>query len=154
LSEEERGSLAAQLRYSPFTKGDVMTKQGAQAHWLYLIEDGCASVRVAEGDLEREVATLHGPELFGEMSLLTGAPRSATVIATEDVECFRLDKLALQPLLSARPELAKHLADLLARRQVGLIAAKEGLDAEAAKARQASTSRDLLSRITKFFTLD
>jgi hypothetical protein len=96
LSDGERAQLAAELKYSPFTRGEVMTKEGAEAHWLYLVEDGQASVRVGEGPLEREVAALTAPTVFGEMSLLTGEPRAATVVALSDVECFRLDKVAVQ----------------------------------------------------------
>lgn len=153
LSEPERVELSNHLKYAPFTRGEVMTKQGATAHWLYLMEDGQAAVRVSEGSLDREVATIHGPTLFGEMSLLTGAPRSATVIATSDVECFRLDKAAVQELLDARPALAQQLADLLARRQVELDAAREGLDADAARAREQRAAHDFLSRIKHFFSL-
>jgi small-conductance mechanosensitive channel/CRP-like cAMP-binding protein len=153
LSEEERIELSAHLKYSPFTRGDVMTKQGAPAHWLYLVEEGQAVVRVSEGGLDRDVATIQGPTLFGEMSLLTGAPRSATVIATSDVECFRLEKVAVQRLLEARPALAQQLAELLARRQVELDAAREGLDAQAARAREASEAKNLLGRIRQFFAL-
>lgn len=153
LSEDERVDLSAHLKYSPFARGDVMTKQGAAAHWLYLVEEGQAVVRVSEGGLEKDVATIRGPTVFGEMSLLTGAPRSATVIATSDVECYRLEKSALQRLLEARPPLAQQLAELLAHRQVELDAAREGLDAEAAQARQATEARDLLGRIKQFFSL-
>ena len=153
LSPEERASTAQALRYCPFTRGEVLTRQGGEAHWLYLMEDGTASVQVSEGDLEREVATLTGPNVFGEMSLLTGEPRSATVIARSDVECFRLDKAAVQALLQARPPLATQLAELLAKRRVGLVAAREHLDAAATAARQASEAKDLLSRIRRFFEL-
>jgi CRP-like cAMP-binding protein len=99
------------------------------------------------------VATLSAPTVFGEMSLLTGEPRSATVIAMSDVECFRLDKAAVQRVLAARPELAQQLADLLARRRSALVAARENLDAAALKAREAKDASDLLSRIKHFFAL-
>jgi small-conductance mechanosensitive channel len=153
LSDAERSSLAAELKYCPFTNGEQLTRQGAEAHWLYLVEEGTATVQVSEGALEREVATLSGPTVFGEMSLLTGEPRSATVIARSDVECFRLDKASLQGLLQARPDLARQLAELLARRRGALLAAKEHLDADALQSRQASDARALLSRIRRFFEL-
>ena len=153
LSEAERTTVAEALRYCPFTRGEVLTQQGAEAHWLYLMEDGTAAVQVSEGALQREVAVLTGPNVFGEMSLLTGEPRSATVIARSDVECFRLEKAAVQKLLQARPELAAQLAELLAARRVGLVAAREHLDAAATAARQASDAKDLLSRIRRFFEL-
>ena len=153
LSEAERTELARTMKYAPFAKGEVMTRQGADAHWLYLVEDGLALVRVSDGPHDREVAQLKGPCFFGEMSLLTGEPRSATVIAESEVECFRLDKAAVQRIIDARPELAEQLAKLLAGRKVALQAAKEGLSADAAKERAAKEANALLSRIRSFFAL-
>lgn len=153
LSEAERNDLASTMKYAPFAKGEVMTRQGADAHWLYLVEDGEALVQVSDGLNDREVAQLKGPCFFGEMSLLTGEPRSATVIADSEVECFRLDKAAVQRVIDARPELAEHLAKLLADRKVALQAAKEGLSADAARERAAKEANALLKRIRAFFAL-
>ncbi|MEW5740336.1 MAG: mechanosensitive ion channel family protein [Myxococcota bacterium] len=153
LSDAERETIAQGMRYAPFSKGEVMTRQGATAHWLYLMEDGEASVQVADGELQKDVAKLKGPTVFGEMSLLTGEPRSATVIADTEAECFRLDKAVFQQVLEARPALAESIANLLAERRAQLEAAREGLDAEAAKARQAKDAVDLLARIRRFFSL-
>lgn len=154
LADDEREALARQLKYAPFAPGEVMTRQGADAHWLYLVEDGKAAVRVSDGVTEREVAQLAGPCFFGEMSLLTGEPRSATVVALSEVECFRLDKAAVQQLLEQRPELANQLAHVLAERRSNLMVVKEGLDAETAKARAARDAGHLRERIRAFFALD
>ena len=151
LSEEERDALARQLRYAPFSKGEVITRQGATANWLYLMEDGTASVRVTEGSHDREVATLDGPTVFGEMSLLTGEPRSATVIAQGEVECFRLDKGAVQQLLDARPEWAIQVAQVLAARTTELKSAREGLDSVRSNAAQ--DAGYLVQRIRSFFSM-
>lgn len=151
LEDRELDELAKGLRYAPFARGEVLTRQGAEAHWLYLIEDGTAVVRLAENGIEREVAKLGAGTVFGEMSLLTGVPRTATVTAETDVECFRLDKGVFQRVLRERPALAKHFAEVLAKRKVALEAAHEGLDAEAAKRRQQTTEHDLLHRIQSFF---
>ena len=153
LAPEEIQELAQTLRYAPFARGEVMTRQGAEAHWLYLIEDGTASVRVSDGVSEKEVAQLGAFSFFGEMSLMTGRPRAATVVAVTDVECFRLDKGAFQRVIEKRPELARDFAEALAKRSVELDAAREGLDAETAKARQKSSERDLLGQIRSFFRL-
>lgn len=154
LSDEERAELARHMKYAPFAKGEVMTRQGADAHWLYLVEDGTATVRVSDGLNDREVATLTGPCFFGEMSLLTGEPRSATVIADGEVECFRLDKVAMQGIFTSRPEVAQKLAQVLAERKVALSAAREGLSAAAARERTASEAHALLARIRSFFALN
>ncbi|MBM4781106.1 MAG: mechanosensitive ion channel [Archangiaceae bacterium] len=154
LSDEEKQELARGMKYAPFARGEVMTRQGSEAHWLYLLEEGRASVKVSDGVTEREVAKLSDGSFFGEMSLLTGEPRSATVIAESEVECFRLDKVTFQRVIEKRPELMEQVATLLAKRRVELQAAREGLDADTAKARQRSDEVDLLERMKRFFGLN
>jgi CRP-like cAMP-binding protein len=88
------------------------------------------------------------------MSLMTGATRSATVVARSDVDCYRLDKAAFQTVIQARPELAEHMAGVLAHRRVELAAAVENLDQEAKARRLASDKVDLLAKIRAFFSLD
>lgn len=85
--------------------------------------------------------------------MMTGEPRSATVIALSDVECYRLDKEAFNGILKHRPEIAEDISEQLARRKVELDAAREGLDEEAMQVRMRSHQGDLLDRIKRFFTL-
>ncbi|HEX7668182.1 MAG TPA: mechanosensitive ion channel family protein, partial [Polyangiaceae bacterium] len=154
LSESERAHLAEHLRYAPFGPGETMTRQGAEAHWLYMIVDGEVSIRVAGDGGEREVARLRAGDFFGEMSLLTGERRTATVVALTPVECYRLDKAAFQDLVVARPEVTEHIADILAKRRTELTAARQGLDDAAERERMRITRTDLLSKIRSFFSLD
>jgi small-conductance mechanosensitive channel/CRP-like cAMP-binding protein len=151
LSGEERTVLAQGMRYAPFCKGEVITRQGAEAHWLYLVDDGQVSVRVTDQGLEKEVAQLKGPSFFGEMSLMTGAPRSATVVALGDVECFRLDKDTFKKVLTQRPQIAEGVARVLASRKAELDSAKFHLGIDIAS--QKNTQADLLLKIQKFFGL-
>jgi small-conductance mechanosensitive channel/CRP-like cAMP-binding protein len=155
LQEAELQHLAENLRSAPFAKGEIVTRQGAEAHWLYLITKGSVGVEVAvEGMPRRSIATLLAGDFFGEMSLLTGAKRSATVVALEDVECYRLDKEVFHEILQRRPEVADHISHILAQRQVELDAAREGLSAEAAQARVKHAQHDILGRIKSFFSLN
>ena len=155
ISDDERAELAQSLRYAPFTAGETITRQGAVAHWLYMIVEGDAVVRVtAEGGKEREVAKLKTGDFFGEMSLLTGERRSATVVALNDVICYRLDREAYRELLERRPEIADHVADILAKRRVELDAVKENLSQAAQRERHRTTKNDLLGKIRSFFALD
>ena len=131
-----------------------MTRQGAEAHWLYLIIDGEAEVRVAaDGNVSERLATLGAGDFFGEMGMMTGEPRTATVIAVSDVECYRLDKEAFHDILQSRPEIAENISEILARRRVELEAAREGLDEEAKLQRLRHHRGDLLQRIKGFFRL-
>jgi small-conductance mechanosensitive channel/CRP-like cAMP-binding protein len=154
LPAPDQERLADGLRYSPFAAGEMMTRQGAEAHWLYLVLTGQAKVLLrGVGGLEREVARLGPGEFFGEMSLMTGAPRQATVVAATDVVCYRLDKAVFQAVLRDRPELAERVAEVLARRSVDLEAVRHDLDEEARRRRVAEAALDLLGRMRRFFGL-
>jgi small-conductance mechanosensitive channel/CRP-like cAMP-binding protein len=155
LADDEISILAKHLHRAPFAPNEVMTRQGAAAHWLYIIIHGRASVRVAvEGLGEREVAQLAEGDFFGEMSLLTGERRSATVVALTAVECYRLDKSAFQELMVKRPELAGTIADVLARRRLELGAAQMDLGQKAQSERLRATQGDILKTIRNFFGLE
>ena len=154
LTEEEQRALAGRLRVAPFVRGEAMTRQGAKAHWLYVITKGDAEVRFsADGNLSERLATLGAGDFFGEMGMMTGEPRSATVIALTDVECYRLDKEAFHEILQRRPEIAEKLSEILARRRVELEAAREDLNEEAKSMRARKHQGDLLQRIKDFFGL-
>lgn len=154
LTEEERRALAARLRIAPFVRGEAMTRQGAEAHWLYLITRGDAEVRVSvDGNLSERIATLHAGDFFGEMGMMTGEPRSATVIALSEVECYRVDKEAFHDILRRRPEIAEDISEVLARRRAELDAVREDLNDEAKRARMRRHQGDLLRRIRNFFAL-
>ncbi len=155
LTDTERGEIAERLVEAPFVRGEAMTRQGAEAHWLYIIRSGEAEVRVvADGSkLSERVATLPAGAFFGEMGLMTGEKRTATVIASTDVECYRLDKEAFHDILRQRPEIAEDISHILARRRVELDAIREGLNEEAIRQRFLHAQHDLLNRIRNFFKL-
>lgn len=147
--------LADGLRPAPFAAGEVMTRQGAEAHWLYLVVSGQAKVLVSTaGAAPIEIGKLKAGNFFGEMSLLTGQPRNATVVAETFVDCYRLDRSVAAVLLKERPEFAQQLAEVLAKRQVDLEHLRENLDKEAHAQRVKDTTTVLLDRIRHFFALD
>jgi CRP-like cAMP-binding protein len=153
LSEEERNFVAERLQYAPFARGDIITKQGSIAHWLYVIAFGEAEVRFEQaGRAPRVIGTVRPGQFFGEMGLLAGESRNATVVAKTDVECYRLDRASFQALLLARPELANEVSKVIAARKPELESAR----AEAAEAMAhppEPTQPALLERIQRFFGL-
>jgi small-conductance mechanosensitive channel/CRP-like cAMP-binding protein len=154
LSRDELLHLAKHTRYAPFAKGETMTRQGAEAHWLYVIVEGEASVHVASPDgRTRRVSTLTSLDFFGEMGLMTGAPRAATVIAETDVECYRLDSQGFQAILEHRPEVAEKMADILAQRRIELATVIADLES-GDHIRHSEETADLLDKIRSFFGLD
>ncbi len=154
LTADERRELAERMRVAPFVRGEALTKQGAEAHWLYIVIEGEAEVQVAINGKSEKVATLGGGDFFGEMGLMTGEARSATVVAETDVLCYRLDKQAFQQILSRRPEIAEDISNVLARRRIELEAVRGELSEEALRRRVDHTQNALLDRIREFFGLD
>jgi small-conductance mechanosensitive channel/CRP-like cAMP-binding protein len=153
LNDAERQELAGKMSVAPFRSGEVITRQGNEAHYLYIMAKGEAKVCVSADGQTRQVATIGVCDVFGEMGLMTGAPRTATVTALTEVVCYRLGKDAFQDILHRRPELAESISHLLAQRKLELDALRQGLHAEAMLHTMAQTQSDLLQRIRKFFTL-
>jgi small-conductance mechanosensitive channel/CRP-like cAMP-binding protein len=162
LTDDEVRTLAAGLSHVIYTAGEICTRQGAVAHYLYLLTSGSVEIRTtydpdgAEGPLPAEsrvIKTLQAPEVFGEMGLMTGEPRVADVVAATDVECYRLDKATFEGVLLSRPEIATELSDRLAKRRVELIAIRDGLDDKAKQARVAKERDQILGAIRSFFSL-
>ena len=122
LSDEECERLAQDVSFVPFAPGEVITRQGATAHYLYLLTAGQVEIRVARDGRESRVDTVEAPDFFGEMGLLTGSPRAASVLALTAADCFRLDRAAFEQVLAHRPEVASEVAAALAQRHEGLTA--------------------------------
>lgn len=154
LTDDERGELATHLKIAPFVRGEAMTQQGATAHWLYILTRGEADVQVEVDGRDEKVAALGEGDFFGEMELMTGETRQATVIASTDAECYRLDKEAFHDIVRRRPEIAEDISHVLARRPAQLDRIREHLNEEAMRQRMQHNQRDILHRIRDFFTLE
>jgi CRP-like cAMP-binding protein len=162
LTDDEVHTLAGGLSHVIYTAGETCTRQGAVAHWLYILTAGTVEIRTTvdpdgpEGPApasSRVVSTLTAPDVFGEMGLMTGESRSADVVAATDVDCLRLDKATFERVLLQRPEIAQELSEKLAHRKVELIGAREGLDEKAKQAREASERERILGAIRSFFSI-
>jgi small-conductance mechanosensitive channel/CRP-like cAMP-binding protein len=151
LTDAERDVLASRLVHAPFVKGDTITRQGDVAHWLYILDAGRAEVLLETPGGRRPLATLLSGSVFGEMGLLTGEPRRATVVAQTDVDCFRLDKSGLEAILRARTDIAGEISRILASREADLVTA---IAERTNGTPGASTSEAILGRIRNFFGLD
>jgi small-conductance mechanosensitive channel len=151
LTPAEREALTDHLIYAPFAAGDVITHQGAVAHWLYLIASGRAEVWREAPPQRVKVATLEEGQIFGEMGMLTGAQRSATVIALTDVVCLRLDKEGFATILRARPDIAESMSKVLAKRDAELAKILQTLPVAA---HATSAAEAILGKIRAFFGLE
>lgn len=155
MTEAELRSLAERLRYSPFARGNVIARQGdVNSHWLYIIINGEAEVYVdLPNGKRRTVRTLGRGNFFGEMGLMTGAPRSASVVAKSDVECYRIDKEVVEEILHARPVIADEISHILVTRRAELETAMQNLDATGQHQDLSAQHNEILATIKRFFSL-
>lgn len=154
MTDEELSALAERLKYAQFAKGNIISRQGAVAHWLYIIINGEAEVYIetSSGD-RRTVNVLTKGSFFGEMGMMTGAPRTASVIARTDVECYRLDKDAFAGIMQARPSLAEEITQVLLERRAQLDSALLNLDEQTRQQERRSQHNELLVNVKRFFGL-
>jgi len=153
LTPDQRTALAEQLQFTPYAVGEAVTREGDRDDGLFMIVEGIAAVRIGKGRDAREVARLEAGQFFGEMSLMTGEARTATVVAATDLVAYKMSKTAFQSVLQQAPTIAEEVADVLAHRKTELVAARDMADADRKKAME-SAKRDLASRIRGFFGLD
>ena len=153
LTDAERGSLAATLSRQLFAAGDELFRQGDPADSLYVLGEGHLAVYDESGGTRRPLASLTAPDYVGEMGLLTGQPRGATVVALDDAVCYRIDKAGFDAILRSRPEIVEQLSHVLARRQADNDAILAVLSGEDRGKRARGRAGEFVRRIRQFFQL-
>ena len=150
LTPEEREVLRNHLVHSAFAPGEPVVEQGALADSLYVVESGELGVYLEDDGSSIEVGQLASGDAFGEMALLTGAPRTATVKAKTAASLYRIDKEALAPILKENPRLAVEMSKVVAgRREIN-----EAMLASASRADETAGSDSILSRIARYFGIE
>lgn len=119
LSESELALLAEPLRPVTWQAGKRVVCEGDPGDSLFLVLEGLLDVHArVEPDADRTVASLHAGDFFGEFSLLTGEARSASVDCVTECRLMEIRRADLEPILEARPELARLLSRQLAERRL------------------------------------
>jgi CRP/FNR family transcriptional regulator, cyclic AMP receptor protein len=116
--DEVIGAVLAQGRLEEFGPGHVLFRQGDAGGCFYIVKSGVLEVLASpsDGADPMPVAYLGKGEVLGELALLTGSPRSATVRSPEHAELFTVDKPVFLDLMETLPAFARNLCLVLARR--------------------------------------
>ena len=101
-----------------YGRGEVIIREGADGASMFLLLQGEAAVTIASKGHSTTVATLHTGDCFGEMSLLTGEKRGASVLASHDCEVLEVTKPVFAELVQKDDDLLPRLSELLARRKL------------------------------------
>jgi hypothetical protein len=148
LSGHELDMVADWLDVALFNAGEVLVRQGQPGDSFYIIVNGRVSVRVDD----REVATLSDRDHFGEMSLMTGEPRMATVVAMADTQVLVIDRHCFESVLRANPAIAGELSTQLERIHVENVTKLQAHGAADARAKPAN-AHSILQSVLRFFNL-
>jgi small-conductance mechanosensitive channel len=148
LSDEERTELLKGARTVVHAAGEVVVQQGAEGGSLFVIRKGDVSVTL--GGAEGRVAHLHAGDVFGEMSLLTGEPRNATVVAETDCELLEIDAVGFRRLVLANPTVLDRVTEATAARREGVDRPR---DEHWAPILGADTMQSLVARVKNFLRI-
>ena len=147
LTPELRLEVARGAPRLVFGSGEAIVRQGEPGTSMFVVMSGTVSVVLAPS--RSEVARIEPGGYFGEMSLLTGDPRTATVLAVGDVEVIELGADLFRRLATVEPASIERIAMAAATRRAGLDAAR----AAAAAGTIAPETASLLSRMKKFLRM-
>jgi CRP-like cAMP-binding protein len=112
LDDRELGQIAATMRERRFSSGDTVTQEGAGGAGFFIVEAGEADVSV-EG---AQRGTIGAGDYFGEIALLTGSDRTATITAKSDMVCWGMTPWDFRPLVESNSAIAWKLLTAMAEK--------------------------------------
>lgn len=152
LSDDEVALLAQAARKRLLLKGENAVMEHDTGDSLFIVAEGLMTVLMTQADQSVvEVANIISGKVFGEMSLLTGAPRSATVRAEVDSVVYEIQKKHFQILLQKRPDLVTKISQTVSDRQVANDLSLQKLKPQEIVEIKVSRARKLKDRISQFF---
>lgn len=154
LDDAQIDRMLASARLLRYGRGEKLIVQGDEGDSMFVLVSGTVDVHVGHDGTMTYVTTLKPGDYFGEMSLLTGEKRSATVVANGDCESLQIDKNSFAEVLLSNPELLQKLSEMLARRRLeteGILHSTAGK--KTIETKQEEYTANFLARLSSFFKL-
>lgn len=149
LGAEQTAAIVQASPVVRFVAHEHLVTQGAPGDSMFVLVKGEVDVRIAFEGGAKSVAKLGAGDCLGEMSLLTGDPRSATAVALGEVEAVEIGKAVFGAFVRAHPAVVEQLSDLLAQRQL----ANARHAADTVRKTPAEVREGLLRKLRSFFSL-
>ncbi len=152
LSEKEIERLAVNSHVAVYAPGESIVSQGEQGDSMFIITSGSVDVKLdgKSSGRFRTIGKLGPGDFFGEMSLLTGEARSASVIAEEETEVVEVEKESLRPIFQANPDILVSIGDIVDERRPIL----EESFQETLTGQSKSGEKPIMRALKRFFGLD
>ncbi|RPJ54066.1 MAG: hypothetical protein EHM23_29715 [Acidobacteria bacterium] len=152
LEMEDKQAIARIMHPVTYACGETIIRQAAAGDSMFFVKNGTVKVVLESNGERHEVAELTEGDFFGEMALLTGEPRSATVVATCDVETYVLSKEPFRQVLQHNPGIAEKISQTMALRKAMLEQQATQMSTLTVRI-QAEEQQNFLVRIQRFFGL-
>lgn len=153
LADDELRDLAGELNEITLPSGQPAVTQGERGSSLFIVKSGRLSVFIDDAGKAVYVGDLWDGEFFGEMSLLTGSPRTATVLAANTATVLEITKQHLAPLLQRHSELASHMGRVLSERQSSNLKTLMEVEHAAPEIEPETVAAQYAFRIKRFFDI-
>lgn len=147
LSDDEIERLAAAATARVYAPGEAIVRIGQEGNSMFVIIRGSVRVQVPGKVDQKVVNDLGENDFFGEMSLLTGEPRSANVVAIEETEVLQIKSEGFRPILESNPALVESICELIDERKVMLAETENQIEEENER------RKGVMRSIRKFFGL-
>ena len=152
LSDAQLENLVKDAHLNHFGRGERMIEEGAEGDSMFILLRGTANVSVSKNGTTIQVATLNAGDCFGEMSLLTGETRSATVRAEGDCYVMEIRKPVMAEVIRESPGCLQQLSEILAQRKMETEGALKGAESAGDHATKEKEYRaTFLKRLQTFF---
>lgn len=154
LSDGQIENLVRDSHINQFGRGEHVIEEGAEGDSMFILLRGTAQVSISKNGSAIPLATLGAGDCFGEMSLLTGEPRSATVRAERDCYVMEIGKPVMAEIIRETPDCLQQLSEILAQRKLNteMVRKDAGPEIDAA-AREKEYRATFLRRLQTFFSL-
>lgn len=150
LKEEDLNKLQQITKLQTFGKNEFIFMQNDPGDSFFIIKTGKVCIMLDD----KEIACLHEGDFFGEMSLLTGNPRTASVKASEDTEVLVIEKDAFKGLIKTNQELLENVLEFLTKREEEQLKIRKEKDAGRIKNQNTSEmKKTILKKLVKFFEI-
>lgn len=153
LENEELETLASDINLKLFIQGETVFNEGETGDSMFILTEGLLNVYKVNEKTKKEtrVNQVHPGEFLGEMSFLTGEPRSATIKASTDAVTYEIKKAHLLKLLDLRPEIAEAISKVAAKRSMQNLKTMENATPEEKEEQSKSLAKQILNKMKSIF---
>jgi len=153
LNEEEMAELSGKIIQKNFCEGKTLIKMDEEGDSMFVLSEGLLDIRIGpDGSSSKKVGDIYPGNYFGEMSLLTGEKRSATITAVKDSIVFEIKKEHVKELFRKNPEILKDITKVVAERREQNINTLENFGSISQQENSGNFALNLLNRCKQFFS--